>query len=137
MKISGAPWPRGLALIRIITGALLIYHGHELLVPAQMKGYTQWLGDLHYPLPAMFAHAGKAAELLGGISLLLGLWMRVFLVPLILTLLLITFTMGHGKVFTDDQHPFVLALLCAVFFCSGPGAWSVDNWIARKNDFLK
>lgn len=125
--------PRVLAVIRIITGILFIYHGHEVFVPGQMSGYAKWLADLHYPVPAVFAYAGKTAELLGGISLLLGLWVRVFTLPLTFTLLLITFTMGHGKILTDDQHPFISALLCAVFFCLGAGVWSVDAWrISQK-----
>lgn len=124
--------PQALAFIRIISGILLIYHGHELLIPDKMNGYTKWLGDLHYPLPALFAYAGKAVELVGGLSLLLGLWVRFCMLPLSATLLLITFTMGHGKIFTDDQHPFILALLCAVFFCTGAGVWSVDAWLQKK-----
>ncbi len=125
--------PRILAIIRIITGLLLIYHGREVFIPEQMKGYTQWLGDLQYPKPALFAYAGKGAELVGGISLLLGLWVRYCMLPLVATLLLITFTMGHGNIFTDDQHPFILALLCAVFGVIGSGAWSMDGYLAAKN----
>lgn len=97
-----------------------------------MRGYAKWLADLHYPLPALFAYAGKGAELLGGIALLLGVWVRVFTLPLTLTLILITFTMGHGKILTDDQHPFISALLCAVFFCLGAGVWSIDAWLKKR-----
>jgi putative oxidoreductase len=124
--------PYVLAIIRIITGILFIYHGHEVFVPEQMSGYAKWLADLHYPIPAVFAYAGKTAELLGGIALLLGLWVRVFTLPLTLTLLLITITMGHGKILTDDQHPFISALLCAVFFCLGGGVWSIDAWRKKR-----
>ncbi len=120
------------AIIRIITGALLIYHGREVCMPEQMKGYSQWLGDLHYPIPVLFAYAGKGVELIGGISLLLGLWVRYCMVPLVATLLLITFTMGNGKIFTDDQHPFVLGLLSAVFGITGAGIWSIDTYLAKK-----
>ncbi len=125
-------WPKALAIIRMISGLLLIYHGYEVFLPDQMKGYGDWLRDLHYPLPLVFAYAGKAAELLGGISLLFGIWVRWVTIPLIITLLLITFTMGHGKIFTDDQHPFITALLAAVFLCNGAGSWSLDEWLLRK-----
>ncbi len=124
--------PKLLAFIRVITGILFVYHGHEVFVFDQMKNYTQWLSDLHYPLPAVFAYAGKTAELLGGISLLVGLWVRLFMFPLTLTLLLITFTMGHGKILTEDQHPFLSALLTGVFFCLGSGDWSLDKRLQKK-----
>lgn len=124
--------PKLLALIRVITGILFVYHGHEIFVSDQMKNYTQWLSDLHYPLPAIFAYTGKTAELLGGISLLLGIRVRLFMLPLTLTLLLITFTMGHGKILTEDQHPFISALLTGVFFCLGSGEWSLDERLLKK-----
>jgi putative oxidoreductase len=133
MQVSTGSWAMGTALIRMIVGCLLIYHGAEVFMPDKMKGYAQWMGGLRYPAPALFAYAGKTAELIGGISLLLGLWVRIFSAPLILTLLLITFTMGHGKIFTDDQHPFVIALLCAVFFFNGAGIWSIDAALHKKS----
>jgi putative oxidoreductase len=40
--------------------------------------------------------------------------------------------MGEGKIFTDSQHPFLFALLAAVFFFNGPGPWSLDYHFFKR-----
>ena len=125
-------YSKGLALIRMIIGLLLIYHGYDVFNTEQMSGNAKWMYDLHYPFPTFFAFAGKAAEFVGGLSLLLGYRVRLFTIHLVVTLLLITFTMGHGKIFTDDQHPFLFALICAVYFFLGSGEWSLDEYMEKE-----
>jgi putative oxidoreductase len=41
--------------------------------------------------------------------------------------------MGHGKIFSDDQHPFLFVLLSLVFFFSGPGKWSMDELLFKMD----
>jgi putative oxidoreductase len=53
------------------------------------------------------------------------------MLPLAITMLTVTFGMGHGKVFTDDQHPFLFVLLALAFFFTGPGKWSMDRIISK------
>ncbi len=36
------------------------------------------------------------------------------------------FFVGHGKIWYEDQHPFLFVLLAFVFFFIGGGKWSVD-----------
>ncbi len=117
----------GLALVRMITGTLMIYHGLELFDADKLKGYTQWLTDLKFPAPALMAYLGKGAEFAGGILLAAGLFTRFAALLIAITMLVVTFFMGSGKLFTDDQHPFLFVLLGAVFFFTGPGQWSLDH----------
>ncbi|MBK6478564.1 MAG: DoxX family membrane protein [Saprospiraceae bacterium] len=37
-----------------------------------MSGYIQWLGDIHFPFASKMAYVGKIAEMVGGLSLILG-----------------------------------------------------------------
>ena len=48
-------------------------------------------------------------------------------VALAITMAVICFVMGKGRIFTDDQHPFLFILLAAVFFFLGAGKWSLDH----------
>jgi len=48
--------------------------------------------------------------------------------PMIITMLLIAFGMGQGKVFYEDQHPFLFVLIGLFFFFNGPGKYSVDQY---------
>ena len=124
----------GLGLIRIIVGAFMVYHGLEVFLHDKMVGYAQWLSDLHFPAPSTMAYLGKGSELVGGIFLLLGLFTRLAVIPLIITMGVIAFGMGHGKIWMDDQHPFLFMLLCLVFFFYGPGRFSLDKLLFKKND---
>lgn len=115
----------GLAIIRIITGLLLIYHGKEIFDAEVMQGYLGW--DLFKNSSGKWlVYLGKAAELLSGISLTLGLFTRIGALLCVGTLGYITFFVGHGRFWYEDQHPFLFVLLGLVFLFTGAGAWSVD-----------
>lgn len=112
--------------VRIVVGLLLVYHGLEIFDREIMEKYFSWevfQGTAGKPL----VYAGKAAELLSGILLTLGWWTRLGAVLCIGTMSFITFIVGHGKFWYEDQHPFLLVLFGVLFFFMGPGVWSVDG----------
>jgi uncharacterized membrane protein YphA (DoxX/SURF4 family) len=121
-------------LIRIIVGILMIYHGWEVFKKDTMDGYAKWLTDLHFPMPALFAYLGKGAEFVGGIMLTLGFLTRLAIIPVVITMGVICFGMGQGRVWADEQHPFLFILLCLVFFFFGPGRFSVDKVIFKNKE---
>ena len=122
---SGPLWQsNGLFLIRIILSAFLIIHGMEIFDAGKMKGYTSW--DT-FKTSAMMPYIGKAAELIAGILLLLGLFTRFACLMIACTFLYITFFVGNGKFWMDDQHPFLFVMLALVFFFAGAGKFSLDN----------
>lgn len=123
----------GLFLIRIIVGAFMIYHGWELFDTAKMNEYITWDVFKGSVLGSSLPYIGKAAELVGGILLLIGLFTRFASLILVGTMAFITFFIANGKVFSNDQHPFLLVLLGLVFFFMGGGKWSVDNLLFNKN----
>lgn len=92
-----------------------------------MKGMGQWLADEGYPMPLIFAYAGKVSELLGGLLMIGGLYTRLAGATLFVTFMMITFTLGHGLIFTEDQHPFMFGLFALHYLFAGPGEWSLDN----------
>ncbi len=56
----------GIAIVRIITGILLIHQGWEAFDDTKMEMYTSWFVERKYANPASWAYAGKIAELLAG-----------------------------------------------------------------------
>ncbi len=136
MKIlfSASPlWqPGGLALIRMVVGLFMIYHGWEVFNDEKMKAYLT--GDLFkkFSYPGIMVYLGKIAELISGLFLLVGVFTRVASLVLIFTMAYISFFVGHGKVWYEDQHPFLFVLLGLVFFFAGPGKWSVDHLLFNK-----
>jgi putative oxidoreductase len=123
----------GIALVRIVTGILLVWHGWECFDAEKMKTYTGWFVERKYSNPEAWAHAGKIAELLSGIGFVLGLFTRLASVAAISAFAGIIFILGDkGKIFQGDQHPFLFILLALVFFFTGPGVLSLDEMFFKK-----
>jgi putative oxidoreductase len=121
---------KGIGLIRIIIGALLIYHGQEVFNAALMKGYAEW-ETFKGPSATFLVYLGKSSEFIAGILLFLGLLTRLGALIAIGTLSYITFFIGHGKFWYEDQHPFLFVLFGCLFLFTGPGAWSLDKLIFK------
>ncbi|MBL7744074.1 MAG: DoxX family protein [Chitinophagaceae bacterium] len=121
----------GLTLARIITGFFMIWHGWEIFDSNIMNGYLQW-DVFKQSSGKTMIYLGKAAELSAGIFLFIGLFTRIAAIILIGAMSYITFFVGHGKVWYDDQHPFLFVLLGLIFFVIGGGKWSID-YLLFKN----
>ncbi len=126
-------WPEGIALVRIMAGALIIRYGLEFFSHDAILNIASWLGpDHHFPAPVFMAYVGKFAEFFGGVLLILGLFTRAASLLLVINMTVITFLIRKSLIFGEDEHPFLFLLLFAVFFLTGPGAWSLDQWLSDK-----
>lgn len=116
----------GLTLIRITIGAFLIYHGSEVFSAEKIDRYLQW--DIFKTSNGrLLVIAGKAAEFVAGIFFVLGFLTRVASLLTVGVMLYITFILGKGLIWYDDQYPFLFILLALVFFFTGAGKISLDN----------
>lgn len=123
----------GLALVRIITGAFLIYHGWEMFDAEKTTMYAGWFAERKYANPQAMVYMGKIAELLAGIGFVLGLFTRLASVTTIVVFAGIIFLLGDkGKIFQGDQHPFLFILVALVFIFTGPGALALDNLFFKR-----
>lgn len=121
---SGPIWQSaGLFLIRLVFAFFLIWHGIEIFDEKLMKGYTEW--DT-FKSSDWLPYLGKVAELVSGVLLLFGFLTRLSCLICIGTFSYITFFVGSGKFWYEDQHPFMFILLALVFIFTGPGAFSLD-----------
>ena len=118
----------GIGILRIITGLLLVYHGIELFDAETMKVYTTWDS---LKASTLLPYIGKAGELISGILLTIGLFTRPACIIIMATFIYITFFVGGGKFWYQDQHPFMFVLMSLVFIFTGPGNFSVDEWRMR------
>ena len=122
----------GLAMLRIITGLLMAYHGWEIFYSSKIDEYLKW--DVIKSLPAsrFMIYVGKGIELISGILFVLGLFTRTAAVLMAADMLFICFIVGHGEFYYADQHPFVFAMLALIFFFMGPVKWSIDQLTAKQ-----
>lgn len=116
----------GIAIVRIVFGLLLIYHGYEIFHAETMNSYLTW-DPFKNNFGKIMVYAGKGAEFVAGILLLLGLATRLASIIVILTFVFITFFIGNGKFWYQDQHPFMFLLFGVLFLLTGAGAWSLKK----------
>lgn len=122
----------GLFFIRVIVGLFLIYHGLEIFDAAKIKEYAAWDVFKKSSSASFIVYLGKGSELVGGILLAAGLLTRLACVIIIGTMVYISFFIGNGKIWYEDQYPFLFALLALVFIFTGPGNYSLDKKIFDK-----
>lgn len=126
-------WPTaGLTFIRLAVGFFMIYHGWEIFNEEKMNEYLRWDVFKNSQGRKMLVYAGKAAELISGVLLFVGLFTRVASILLAGTMLYVSLFVGHGKIWYEDQHPFLFVLLGMAFFFYGPGKMSVDQLLFGK-----
>ena len=100
-----------------------------------MNEYFKWDMFKDSRLARTLVYGGKGAELLSGVLLVLGLFTRLACIILICTLGYIAFFVGHGKIWYEDQYPFLFVVIGFIFIFTGPGSFSLDNVIFKnKND---
>ena len=122
-----------LAVVRIIIGAFMIYHGSEIFDRKTMLPYLEWDVIKSLPAPETFLYIGKGLEFVTGICFVLGLFTRFAALFMAIDMLFICFKVGGGKFWYEDQYPFLFAIIAMIFFFTGPVKWSLDKlWFDRK-----
>lgn len=68
----------GLLILRVMLAIIFIYHGYGKLFGSApgMTAFTGMVGMMGFPLPALFAYIAALVEFLGGIAMLLGVFVR-------------------------------------------------------------
>ncbi len=127
----------GLAFVRLVVGFFMIYHGWEIFSETKMNEYLQWDQFKLASNGKFMVYAGKLAELIAGALLFFGLFARFASLVLIGSMSYIAFFVGHGKVWYEDQHPFLFVLLGIVFLFAGGGRWSADHYVFKKKSLYR
>ena len=135
--VATTPGLVDLALLagRVAIGVCFVIHALGklgLVGTGNMQGFTDWLRSLGVPMPELNARMAMLSELLGGSALALGLMTRPACVVLIGTMA-VAGVLGHkgaGYLITNNppgaEYTINLAVICAMFFLLGPGAYSLD-----------
>jgi uncharacterized membrane protein YphA (DoxX/SURF4 family) len=135
----------GMALARIAVGIMFLFFGEYKVINGQFahEGYTKWVSGfvqesavsfykpflkftLHYP--ALFGYTVGWVELLIGMSMVLGLWVRPFAVIaaiFVLQLVLATWNLPAGtatwRYAANELEHIPLLFLFVIFFAHGAG----------------
>ncbi len=127
---------KGIALLRIVVGGVFVAHGAQKLFVFGIPGLAGFLGQAGVPFPLPSAVAVTAAEFLGGLALVAGLFTRWAALPLAFSMLVAALTVHlKGGFFLPGGVEYVLTLFAATVGLSltGSGAFSIDGLLARRD----
>ncbi len=122
-------------VLRVVLGVIFLLHGYQKLMMG-IPGVTGFLGSLGFPMPGVFAVILIAAELLGGLMLILGLlthWSAKVLAFVALVALL-TVHAKNGFFISGGGYEFILLIFAASvsLMVTGAGKWSLDRVLSKK-----
>ncbi len=134
----------GLFILRAVVAVVFAAHGAQKLFVQHLPAVAQSMAHLGVPVPPAAAVVVTLVEFVGGILMLLGLFVRA-VGALIAFEMLVAMLLVHLPRGFFNTHPgtpggpgieFPLVLLCvnlALVFL-GAGAWSMDGWVASDRE---
>lgn len=118
----------GLLLLRIVLGTLMMRHGWDKLMNySDADKFPDPLG-VTGPVSAMLT---IFAELICSGFLVVGLFSRVVLIPLIFTMLVVIFIIAAGTDLIEREHAILFLMPYVSLLLTGPGHYSMDGLLKR------
>ena len=125
----------GLALLRVVTGAVFLAHGAQKLFQYGLAGVTGSFAQMGVPFPGIMGPFVGFVELFGGLALVAGLLTRLAGVGLTAVMLGAMFLVHlPAGFFLPNGYEFVLMLAASAttLAITGAGRYSADAAIARR-----
>ena len=128
-----------LLLSRILLAPIFVSSGFGKLI--HFGGFAASIAEKGLPWPLLWTVAAVAAEFLGGLCVLLGLWPRAA-APVMFLFTGFAAVLGHPFWLADAAHyqfQFInfmknVAIMGGflALFIAGPGSISIDGWLSRR-----
>ncbi len=117
----------GLLLLRLSSGLLMMQYGWE-----KFSRFNEYVSDFPDPLgisnPVSLGLT-VFAELVCPVFIVLGLWTRVAIIPLVVQLLIVIFIVHGGEPLTEREHALSFLMPYLALFLAGPGTYAIDHYL--------
>jgi len=125
----------GLLILRLALGATFVYHGWQLTMG--VHGFAEHLATMPAILPkTAWAYLAAYGQLVGGISVMLGLLARLGTLPLIVSMVVAIVTVHAPHGFDIQHHGYEynlnLIAMSLMILLAGPGLISLDAFLFRR-----
>lgn len=118
-------------ILRIGAAALILTHGFPKLMRI-LDGNLAFADPLGIG-PELSLFLVTFAEFLCAVFVLLGLYTRGFLIPLIINMAVVTFIAHADDPFGDKELPLFFLISFITLFLSGPGKFSLDHALFSRS----
>ena len=118
-----------LLILRISVGGMMMTHGWNKLMKFQEKSVS-WPDPLHVGSSISLGMTIFAELFCAGL-LVVGLFSRLALLPLLFLMTMAVFVIHAGDPFGDKEHAILFLVPYAVLFLSGPGRYSLDRMMNK------
>lgn len=138
-RLASTKAPRSVLLVRLLVGAVFLSEGiQKFLFPGEVGAGR--FAKIGLPSPEFFGPFVGTFEITCGILVLLGLFTRLAVIPLLTimavaifsTKLPILMNSGFWKMAHDSRTDFSMALGALFLLVVGAGAWSLDAWVVQR-----
>lgn len=124
----------GLFLLRVGLAAVFVFHGGQKLFGIfgghGVEGMAGYLDSLGIPFPTLNAYLAGGAEFFGGAALLLGIFVRLAVIPMVFTMLVASFVAHPGAFDLQSggmEYSLFLAIALVSLGLTGGGSFSFDG----------
>ena len=123
-----------LSILRIVLGAIFIFHGYgKLFMAGGFKGTVGFFDSIGIPAPEYSALLVGAVEFFGGILLLMGLLTKWTSAALIINMLVALFKVHLPKGFGASEFVLLIISGLVVILFSGSGRLAVGRMLKKKH----
>ena len=124
----------GLLLLRLVTGAFLVYQSHDNVLSAErMDEFEKFLAQFRFPAPELMAPLCVYAQFLCGIAFALGLLTRWAGLITAFTFVVAVWMVHWTQDFPGWWPALILVFLGLLFATQGAGRYSIDAFIQRRS----